>query len=289
MKRPRHRWYFVKGALSGACPARGQGIAYCKRRKGFDPFCGSGTVPVEAALGGRTSAAIEVNPFLASVARAKIATVGADTFSWAAAKMTRGIKRGRRSRLEGFSTFTKNPDSKKWLFNAGVLRAFEGGYEQAESLRADYLLLVRLCLMALLWMLRMPRRTGSVFGTGRIGNSWDLRLRISIRLSRSALPWWQRISTVAPLKAPPLSLRPTVEYRRAKQLRMIYVSHRHPTSTHSTIATSIVLNLFLGRWVKSNADLQAIRLKTLRSHLQVKWKDPTTTDFGPSTRRLKKN
>ena len=39
--------------------------------------------------------------------------------------------------------------------------------------------------------------------------------------------------------------------------------------------------LFLGRFVESMKGLRALRLRTLRSHTQVKWEDPKEIEFGP--------
>jgi hypothetical protein len=38
--------------------------------------------------------------------------------------------------------------------------------------------------------------------------------------------------------------------------------------------------LFLGKWIRDMKGLRALRHKTLRSHVQVKWKDPRAEDFG---------
>jgi hypothetical protein len=39
--------------------------------------------------------------------------------------------------------------------------------------------------------------------------------------------------------------------------------------------------MFLGKFVSNNAALRAIRLKTIRSHVQALWNPPTEDDFGP--------
>ena len=40
--------------------------------------------------------------------------------------------------------------------------------------------------------------------------------------------------------------------------------------------------LFLGRFIKSMAALRELRLRTMRSHAQVKWEDPVEEEFGPN-------
>jgi hypothetical protein len=39
--------------------------------------------------------------------------------------------------------------------------------------------------------------------------------------------------------------------------------------------------LFLGRFIRSKKDLQALRLRTIRSHVQVDWAEPKQMNFGP--------
>lgn len=38
--------------------------------------------------------------------------------------------------------------------------------------------------------------------------------------------------------------------------------------------------LFLGKWVAATSALRKIRVRTIRSHVQVKWEEPITRDFG---------
>jgi len=38
--------------------------------------------------------------------------------------------------------------------------------------------------------------------------------------------------------------------------------------------------LFLGKFINSSEELYNLRLQTVRSHIQAKWKSPTITDFG---------
>ena len=39
--------------------------------------------------------------------------------------------------------------------------------------------------------------------------------------------------------------------------------------------------MFLGKFVNDTAALRAVRLRTIRSHVQASWKQPTEDDFGP--------
>jgi hypothetical protein len=126
--RPRHRWYFVKEAFSPDIVNHALTETNCSPTGTvYDPFCGSGTVPLEAAIKGHQARAVEVNPFLAFVSRTKLRSVDPDTLLWLSASLVSKIEKGKRSWLEGYSTFSPQPSLKKWLFNLQVLRGRELG------------------------------------------------------------------------------------------------------------------------------------------------------------------
>src|SRR5713101_5973866 len=73
VEHPRHRWYFFKEAFSPEVVRRAAADTGCRPNDLIvDPFCGSGTVPLQASLDGFQFAGVEVNPFLAFVTRAKL-------------------------------------------------------------------------------------------------------------------------------------------------------------------------------------------------------------------------
>ena len=64
--KPRHRWYWVKEGFSPFLVQTAIKSERCVPTDlVVDPFCGSGTVPLESARCQMPSAATEVNPFLA--------------------------------------------------------------------------------------------------------------------------------------------------------------------------------------------------------------------------------
>ena len=142
---PRHRWYFVKEAFSRHVVTSAIEDAGVKRDDVvLDPFAGSGTVPLSCSEGGIRGVGIEVNPFLAAVARAKLLQDQPETVRRHAKTVYRGAARGARSPLESFSTFSESGGFPKWLFNQGVLRAFEGGWRETAELRPPVGALLRL-------------------------------------------------------------------------------------------------------------------------------------------------
>ena len=145
---PRHRWYVIKEAFSPELLS----LAVCdasleKKSIVIDPFCGSGTVPVAASLRGYRSMGIEVNPFLAFVARTKLSNCSPRSLDSAVASVMSSIRQGAPSPLEGFSTFSRQPKAEKWLFNRSILRSYEGGWRASESVRGPAKDVIRLMLV----------------------------------------------------------------------------------------------------------------------------------------------
>src|SRR5262245_32990641 len=78
---PRHRWYNVKEAFSPKIVE--QALATDGVGRGellFEPFSGSGTVPLTGAIKGLQSQAFEVNPFLHFLSATKILQVSSSGF-----------------------------------------------------------------------------------------------------------------------------------------------------------------------------------------------------------------
>ncbi len=149
---PRHRWYFFKEAFSPAIV--NHAIQDADLQPGslvFDPFSGSGTTPLAAALAGMRGAGTEVNPFLRFVAETKIKVTTLKRFDSALKLAIHGAMAGAESPLTDFSTFSEHaPKAKKrgkWLFNSEVLRAFEGGQRRISQTTGHEFVLVRLCLI----------------------------------------------------------------------------------------------------------------------------------------------
>ena len=64
-KEARHRWFWVKEGFSPLLVRTAIETEHCRPRDlVVDPFCGSGTVPLEALKRQMASAGAEVNPLL---------------------------------------------------------------------------------------------------------------------------------------------------------------------------------------------------------------------------------
>lgn len=281
----RHRWYFFKEAFSSEVVKRATKDAGCNADDLiFDPFCGSGTVTLQSALDGHRSAGIEVNPFLAFVARTKLKQCSPATFEAHAEDAIRRAKRGKRSPLEGYSTFTATSDASKWLFNVSVLRAFEAAWSGLDMCHAPEHDLIRLCLLGAAMDAANVVKDGKCL---RYLRDWREKNFDGETFTAAFEARAKCVTTdlmTAPLERPMATIKQGDVRRiapnvlRGMKFRLCVTSPPYLNSfDYSDVYRP---ELFLGRWVRTTADLRALRSKTLRSHLQIKWTAPTENDFG---------
>jgi hypothetical protein len=281
---PRHRWYFFKEAFSPDLVKTAITDANLEPTSIIvDPFCGSGTVPLTAVSEGYHSRAFEVNPFLAFVARAKLSNLEPKQVKKLATELERGIDCGARSDLEGFSTFTRRSGLDKWLFNTDVLHGFEGGWQTVAASRTRAADLLRLCLIGAAMDCCNAAKDGKCL---RYKTDWRTQA-----FSRSDMltAFRHRLCDVLADLETPLPHRAKSVYL-ADSRRSINEAFLHkpfqlcvtsPPYLNSFDYTDVYRpELFLGKFVASMKELRALRQRTVRSHLQAKWKDPTETGFG---------
>ncbi len=281
---PRHRWYWVKEGFSPylvQTAIKSEGCSFTDLV--VDPFCGSGTVPLEAARCGIPSAAAEVNPFLAFTARTKTLTATKSSVSIWSERARHGIQSGAYSPLIGFSTFARTK-SRRGLFNQSVLKGFHGAWHSLDQAPITTRDLLRLCLLksildcanfsrdgkALRYREALMRRQFSrreldaAFGLRvaeivediTIGGVEVTSAHIDVADSRSGLP---------------------------HQFQGFKLCVTSPPYLNSFDYTDVYRpELFLGGFVQSAKELRALRHRTVRSHVQASWKPPVETDFGPA-------
>lgn len=278
---PRHRWYFFKEAFSpeivdhaikNASPPAGALIV--------DPFCGSGTVPLQAALRGYQGWGVEVNPFLAFVARTKLLRCSAKAFEGNLASVRRAIRRGAKCPIEGFSTFTQVDDNSRWLFNRPVIRAFEGGWRASLKLKSPVSNLMRLCLLESALAACNATKDGKCL---RYKRGWQ---ELSLDLTDFQAAFEARAEIVASdLKEGPHPdakaeiLQGDIRKERSpKRFRLCITS---PPYLNSFDYTDVYRpELFLGRFVTTMAQLRKLRLSTIRSHVQANWPRAEQHSYG---------
>ena len=286
---PRHRWYFIKEAFSPDVVARaiedsgvGPGDIV------LDPFAGSGTVPLCCSTDRLQAVGVEVNPFLAAVARAKLRRTRPQTLLRHAPTIYRGVAKGSASALESFSTFSDGGGAPKWLFNRKVLRAFEGGWRATAGVYRPARDLLRLALIGAAMDVCNASKDGKCL---RYRRGWE-ELAFDDIAFEQALE--ARVTDIVEdLKAVPLKRTDTTivtadarsglaERLGARRFKLCVTS---PPYLNSFDYTDVYRpELFLGRFVTNMTDLRHLRLKTVRSHTQVKWEDPQAPgeeEFGP--------
>jgi len=280
----RHRWYFFKEAFSPYLVEKAIDDAKCtKSDLIIDPFCGSGTVPLTSSLHGYKSIGVEVNPFLAFVSRTKLLQATPRSLNQSLSTVIRGAKKGRRSDLETFSTFSEDSGFEKWLFNRAVLRAFEGGWNTTLELTSPAKSLLRLCLIGAAMDTCNAVTDGKCL---RYRKDWKEMLFgrdefISAVESRAkAIEEDLKSSSIAQNKGQVVwgDSREVLSRSIPSRFKLCVTS---PPYLNSFDYTDVYRpELFLGKFVKTQDQLYALRFKTVRSHIQVKWESPTVSTFG---------
>lgn len=275
---PRHRWYeFKEGFSPKLVHAAIDEMASGSRRKLklLDPFTGSGTTMVTAGQLGLEAMGVEVNPFLAFVARAKSTPNGwlLKDFQRRMSKIIDSSRHEIPSPLEGLSTFTESTGVKKWLFNRSVLRGFTA-IDAVLSATGKYRNPLRLALFASLMECCNAKRDGKCL---RYKKDWESLGFTSASLKDVFVKRSQIIfDDVTKYNFEPDNIS-VVRGDARKRLKNL------PSGKYDLLVTSPpYLNsfdysdvyrpeLFAGGFVRSNAELRQIRLKTVRSHVQVDW------------------
>ena len=282
---PRHRWYFVKEAFSPDVVARAiDDSAVAQDDIVLDPFTGSGTVPLSCSAAKLPSFGLEVNPFLAAVARTKLRRTRPQTLLRYAPNVYQGVARGLPSPLESFSTFSEDGGASKWLFNGKVLRAFEGGWRATIGAYAPARDLLRLALIGAAMDVCNAFKDGKCL---RYRTDWE-NLGFDDGSFAEALK--TRVDMIAedleaaPLKATTADIaNADARYNIATRMgsRRFKLCVTSPPYLNSFDYTDVYRpELFLGKFVNCMTDLRQLRLRTIRSHTQVRWEDPDENEFG---------
>lgn len=282
---PRHRWYYFKEAFSPDLVTHAIRDAKCNNEDIIlDPFSGSGTVPLTATISGYKATGFEVNPFLAFVAGTKLLHCNAKTIDRHFSDIVDGIQQGFSSPLETFSTFSEDGGAKKWLFNTDVLRAYEGGWQATIGKYKSVRDILRLCLIGAAMDTSNATKDGKCL---RYRRNWkEQRLgknEFLVAFSKRVNDIKQDLET-CPLRNP----RTKIEVMDSRQLATKNILSEKfklcvmsPPYLNSFDYTDVYRpELFLGKFVNSHEELQQLRLKTIRSHVQIGWDTPIDLDFG---------
>ena len=277
---PRHRWYHLKEGFSASLveEAINQKLDGKSRSlRILEPFGGTGTSPLVAALNGHFATAIEVNPFLEFTARVKTASGKWNTnrFQMHLNKVVEKSAAGEYSYLESFSTFTERGDLKKWLFNKSVLRRYTAVIKAISEFGGAYQDQLKLAAIVAAYSCCNAKRDGKAL---RYKKNWQ-------EIMYSDKEFMEQFRARAALMCEDVK-----EYPISHEFRPIIIngdsrktlSSLDDKSFELVITSPPYLNsfdysdiyrpeLFLGGYVKDNDELKDLRLRTLRSHIQVSW------------------
>ena len=281
----RHRWYVIKEGFSASLVETAVNQSGCQEADCIiDPFCGSGTVPVAAALKKHPAVGVEVNPFLSFVSRTKLTQCTPQKVEEGLRGVLRGITKGARSNLESLSTFCETQKADKWLFNREILRAFEGGWRATKDLSVPSKRLLRLSLVGAAMdscnafpdgkCLRYRKDWVKLqFGLPHFRANFEKRVKqITEDLHSDPIP--RSLGVIIPGDA-----REVLRRSKIVKFRLCVTS---PPYLNSFDYTDVYRpELFLSKTITSAEELHRHRYHTVRSHVQVKWPKPTKSDFGP--------
>jgi len=276
---PRHRWYeFKEGFSEGLLRLAIDDASTSARRRPrlLDPFLGSGTTLVACGRWGAHGTGIEVNPFLAFAARAKITPAGRRIrpFETTVRRIVDAIDREVPSPLEGYSTFSRRTGASKWLFNRSVLRGYEAAHRLLVGSQSQYAPALRLALIASLMDCCNAKQDGKCL---RYRKDWEKRGFNSDDLARA---FTSRAANVGQdLFEFAFDDRKSTIIEDDSRIRLSSIA---AGSIDAVVTSPPYLNsfdysdvyrpeLFAGGFVTANDDLRRIRLRTVRSHVQVAW------------------
>lgn len=279
MRLPRHRWYEFKEGFGSSLVERA--IAEikntCKKTQltVMDPFSGSGTTPLTALQNNCNAIGLEVNPFMNFVGRTKCIKKSKSENDYLA-ELDWIMKQApieKESKLENQSSFSSGGGNSKWLFNQSVLRGFEALYNYINKTENSEIFL--LALFSAVMQCCNAKKDGKCL---RYKKNWDSLAYSSQELR--AIFYQNCLDIISDINILPLYTGERIFYEGdARKLFEKIESN----SVDLTVFSPPYLNsfdysdiyrpeLFLGGYVKSNDELRLIRQKTVRSHVQYKWK-----------------
>lgn len=280
----RHRWYYYKEGFSPSLVESAiDTLSLTSSDIIIDPFNGSGTVTLSAAMKGIKSFGFEVNPFTAFIANTKVKSVDISSFDAVCQDVLTGVRRQKKSPLLTFSTFSEDSNRSKWLFNADVLNSFEGGISRLNKVdSANIKDILKLSLIGSTMDNSNARKDGKCL---RYKNNWD-ELNFGKESFVRALE--KRLQAIredllsnAELTNPNIicgDSRSIIEQELTDKFSLCITS---PPYLNTFDYTDIYRpELFLGQFINSMSELYNLRLNTVRSHVQAKWNKPTQKNFG---------
>lgn len=280
----RHRWYYYKEGFSPSLVESAiETLGLTSSDVIIDPFNGSGTVTLTAAMKGIKSFGFEVNPFTAFIAKTKVESANIGTFDNVCQDVLAGVNKQKKSPLLAFSTFSEYSNKSKWLFNADILNSFEGGITRLNKVDDDNIKdILKLSLIGSTMDNSNARRDGKCL---RYKNHWEElnfdKTSFVKSLEKRLLAIREDLINEEKLTDPKIvcgDSRTIIEQELTEKFSLCITS---PPYLNTFDYTDIYRpELFLGQFINSMSELYDLRLTTVRSHVQAKWNKPNQSNFG---------
>ena len=277
-KIPFQRWFHFKEAFSPKFVTDTLGTLPYKVDKCLDPFGGSGTTAVTCRMLGISSIVVEVNPFLADLIEAKLVPVSAASFCSSYERLLSGlvIEPCDRAAIRGMPATMTEPGLKgRFVFAADVYATVRAIVRAAADLAPELARLLRVLLGVVL----VPNSNVTINGKGRrYRRDWETRRRSATDLIVS-------LDDAVDMAVADLTLYSGLRRGRhivhrgdartalasIKQVDVAIFSPPYPNSFDYTDVYN--LELWMLGYLKSGSDNHTLRHQTLRSHVQMKWRD----------------
>lgn len=282
---PRHRWYYYKEGFSPLLVEKAiQEVGLKKTDIILDPFNGSGTTTLTAAINGIPSVGIEVNPFTSFLSEAKQKNVSIDELQRAADDILSSIDGRHRSNLIGFSTFSETDELEKWLFNDAILNTFESAWRTCSNIQSyNVRKLLKLVLINSAMDNCNAKRDGKClrYRDSWNSNSFDKQSFLSSFVN--ILDVFKEDIKTQPIETKSFIINGDARFQlNNANIEKFKLCITSPPYLNTFDYTDIYRpELFLGKFVNNMQQLYNLRLKTVRSHIQAKWEVPVLSDFGP--------
>ncbi len=281
----RHRWYYYKEGFSPNIVEKAvEYVGLAKDDVIIDPFNGSGTTTLTSSMLGYTSIGIEVNPFTSFLSDTKTKNANVSQLDKIENKLITSVENGKTSPLLNFSTFSQTDKLDKWLFNESVLNSFEGGWYQTESISdSNVRKLIRLALISSAMQNCNATKDGKCL---RYRDGWGKNNYNKESFIKSLKQNLSNIKT--DVQETPIQVNSKIIkgdcreiLRKSDEITEFKLCITSPPYLNTFDYTDIYRpELFLGKFIKSPQKLYDLRLKTVRSHIQAKWREPKLSDFG---------
>lgn len=279
---PRFRWYGYKEGFSPELVEEAIAVVGVEKEDYIlDPFNGSGTVTLTAAVKGISAVGIEVNPFAAFMASAKMENCSVNEFWEGFDMVVCHAQKGKESSLNGFSTFSEQGGNRKWLFNSGVLNSFEGSWQSALNFSESKRKVYQLSMIAAAMDNCNATKDGKCLKYRRNWESRGFNKTTYIESLEDRLLRCKEDMDVSKVLKKAVIINADARNVIKTLPRRYKLCVTSPPYLNSFDYTDIYRpELFLGKFISTNKELKELRYNTIRSHVEIVLPKPHVDSFG---------